>query len=369
MQKVLFLLIIILNIGLPALAEEVPPVSAKSAILIEEKTGNILYEKNIYEKLPMASTTKIMTALVAIENTEPDKIVKVSQNAQGVEGSSVYLVKDEEITMQNLLYGLMLSSGNDAAVAIAEATSGSVESFVKLMNKKALAIGANSTSFANPNGLEDANHYTTAYDLALITKCALSNKELRTIVSTKEKVVPRLGVDNGRYLKNHNKLLWRYEGCTGVKTGFTKKAGRCLVSSAERDGKNLICVTINAPDDWNDHTKLLDYGFSKVELKNILKKNMVVRSIPVVNGSVDKVNLYIKEDFNFPDSENISFSFDIPKFIEAPVLSESKTGILNVKYKGSNVFSTNLYTKAPVPRVYKKRNLFVIISEIFNSWF
>lgn len=239
-------------------------VSAKSAALYDPASKSFLYTKNADMQLPMASTTKIMTALVAIENADLDKSVSISDDAIGTEGSSLYLKRGETMTMKDLLMGLMLRSANDAAAAIAYEISGSIEAFAEKMNEKATQIGALNTNFTNPHGLDNPSHYTTAKDLAIITAEALSNKTFLNIVSTKKHIIKNSDGE-ARLLTNHNKLLNLYDGAIGVKTGFTKKSGRCLVGAAERDGTRLISVTINAPDDWNDHKALFDYGFFKLK--------------------------------------------------------------------------------------------------------
>ena len=231
----------------------------------------MLTEKNSRERMGEASTTKIMTALVIAETMPPDKLITVPSEAVGVEGSSVYLCEGERLSVRELLYALLLESANDAAVALAIASSGSIEAFAEKMNARARALGLCDTNFKNPHGLFDAEHYTTAYDLAMISAEALKIPALREIFATKKTQIS-LGVtdatpdgDGKRYLHNHNKMLSRYEGAIGVKTGFTKRTGRCLVSAAERNGMTLIAVTLNAPDDWRDHTLLLDYGFDNYE--------------------------------------------------------------------------------------------------------
>lgn len=258
MKKVAALLIFSLLITQNAIAVD---LSARAAALIDGKSGKVLFEKNKDERLPMASTTKIMTGLLACESKKMKKIVTVSPVASGTEGSSLWLEPGEKQTLENLTYGLMLRSGNDAAVAIAEYLGGSTEAFALMMNERAKKIGVQNTGFQNPNGLDAEGHFTTAYDLALISREAMKNKKFRKIVSTKNKTIPWESSEWDRSLTNHNKMLWRYEGCNGIKTGFTKKSGRCLVTSAKRGKMELICVTLNAPDDWNDHTKMLDYGF------------------------------------------------------------------------------------------------------------
>ena len=257
-------------------------LSARAAVLIDGKSGKVLFEKNKDERLPMASTTKIMTGLLACESKKMKKTVTVSPVASGTEGSSLWLEPGEKQTLENLTYGLMLRSGNDAAVAIAEYLGGSIDAFALLMNERAKKIGVKNTGFKNPNGLDAEGHFTSAYDLALISREAMKNKTFRKIVSTKNKTIPWESSEWDRSLTNHNKMLWRYEGCNGIKTGFTKKSGRCLVTSAKRGKTELICVTLNAPDDWNDHTKMLDYGF---ELSGNPKEKTVFR--PFFRASAD----------------------------------------------------------------------------------
>ena len=215
----------------------VPP---QSAIVMEKESGRILYEINPRQKLPMASTTKIMTAIVALEKGNPADNVTISATAEGVEGSSMYIRQGEIMSLEELLYGLMLCSGNDAAVAIAEHVGGNIEQFVQMMNQKAQEIGALDTHFDNPNGLPSDSHYSTAYDMALITAYGLKNATFAKIVSTREMTISGYGKQYVRQLVNHNKLLRMYPDCIGVKTGFTKEAGRCLVSAAKRDGMTLI---------------------------------------------------------------------------------------------------------------------------------
>lgn len=313
-------------------------ISAKYACVIDKMSGNILYEKNAHEKHSMASTTKIMTALVALENNSTDEIVTVSNNASGTEGSSIYLKPGEKIPLEDLLYGLMLASGNDAAIAIAEHVGKSVENFAKMMTDKAKSLGAQNTSFKNPNGLDEEGHFTTAYDLALITKAAMKNEKFAEIVKTKTKQIANPTEDYGRVVTNHNKLLNLYEGCVGVKTGFTKKTGRCLVSAANRDGFEVIAVTLAAPDDWNDHKKMLDAAFESVEKKPLIIKDMVLKTVPVLNGDFECVELLAEENFFItPTSENfvadIKLDYKIPEKLSAPLKKGDKAGWVDIYYK------------------------------------
>jgi len=237
-------------------------ISAKACALYNPTDGTFLYTKNENDRLSMASTTKIMTAIVAIENSDLNKIITVDDRAIGIEGSSIYLKSGEEISVLSLLYALMLRSANDAAAALAYEISGSLEDFATLMNLKTEELGLKNTNFENPHGLDSPNHFTSAHDLAIISTYALSNSTFKEICSTrKAKIESSLET---RILINHNKLLSSYNGCIGIKTGYTRKSGRSLASAAEKEGVTLICVTINAPDDWNDHKKLFNYGFSKL---------------------------------------------------------------------------------------------------------
>ena len=258
--------------------------SAASAMLIEAESGHILYEKDAHTPRPMASTTKIMTALVVIEAGRLDDVTKVSPSAAATEGSSIYLKPGERISVRNLLYGLMLESGNDAAAALAEYVGGSIEGFASLMNRRAALMGLKSTRFCNPSGLPDQNHYTTAYELALIGRQGLRNPVFAEIVSTKSYKAPMEDGSGARYFTNGNKLLRLYPHATGMKTGFTKQAGRCLISSAERDGVTLIAVTLNDGNDWNDHMTMHNYGFEVVTKEPVLSPREVVVKRPVGNG-------------------------------------------------------------------------------------
>ena len=269
-------------------------LSAQSAILMEAESGTVVCEKNAHTRLPMASTTKIMTALVALELAAPDTVIAVDGRAVGTEGSSIYLCKGETLTLEELLYALMLESANDAAVAIAIGICGSVEAFANAMNAKASRLGLSNTHFSNPHGLDADEHYTTAYDLACIAKEALKIPLFKTIVSTRKITIPHQNTDGVRLLINHNKMLRQYDGCIGVKTGYTQKSGRCLVSAAERDGVTMIAVTLHSPDDWSDHTKLLDYGFANYRAVALCPADYQF-CLPVVGGKEPYVVLGVEQ--------------------------------------------------------------------------
>ena len=235
--------------------------SAQAALLLDATEGRILFSQNASARLPMASTTKIMTAIVAIENMPTDYVVTVAKEAVGIEGSSIYLYAGEQITCLDLLYGLMLESGNDAAAALAIAVGGTEERFIMLMNEKATELGLKDTHFSNPHGLPAENHFTSAADLARLTDYALQNELFAEIVSTKK----RTACEGTRYYVNHNRLLFSYEGMIGVKTGYTQASGRCLVTAARRYGRTLICVTLNDYYCSADHVRMLDSGFSSTD--------------------------------------------------------------------------------------------------------
>ncbi len=298
-------------------------ISAKSAILIDATTGRVLYEKNADQIMPMASTTKIMTTLLSIESGNLDEYFTVDSKAIKVEGSSMGLVEGDQVTKRILCYGMMLPSGNDAANATAVKVAGSINNFAKLMNERAKRIGMKHSSFVTPSGLDDYTdyHYSTARDMALLTQEALKNPTFREICST-----PKVELQYGnppytRWLYNSNKLLKQYNGCIGVKTGFTDKAKRCLVSACTRDGVTLICVTLNAPSDWNDHVCMYDYGFSmvkKVEIP-IDSMNMLVH---VVGGKREVA--FVKQQIPATitmfgnNKPNVEKKVYLPKFIYAP---------------------------------------------------
>lgn len=246
-------------------------IQARGAVLLDANSMQVLYEVNSNEKLPMASTTKIMTALVASELLSPDGIVTVTKESANIEGSSIYLEEGEQVSVKTLLYGLLLESGNDAAIALAIASCKSVDAFVGRMNEKARQLNLKSTSFANPHGLHDENHYTTAYELAIITRELLKNPLLAEIVATKSYVCKNDG-ERARYFNNHNRLLSSYNGACGIKTGYTSVAGRCLVSCAEREGERLIAVTLGCSDDWQTHKRMLDYGFESYDSYCLAKR-------------------------------------------------------------------------------------------------
>jgi len=313
----------------------VAAISAKSAILLDAQTGRILFEKDPHRQSLIASTTKIMTALVVCEQCNVLDRVSIPKEAVGIEGSSMYLREGEVLTVQELLYGLMLHSGNDAAIALAIYCGGTVEGFAELMNDKARRLGMENTHFVNPNGLDSPGHYSTAYDLAILAAYAMENPLFVQTVSAKTVTV------GSRFLRNHNKLLWQVDGADGVKTGYTKASGRILVSSANRSGRRLVAVTINAPNDWQDHKELLEKGFAQYALKQIVKKGECLGTVEIAGGDAGKCRLIADEDFAYALQEGETCKTLLPKtgFVYAPVVENQNAGVAYICV-GSKVVGT-----------------------------
>ena len=321
-------------------------VSAASAVLINADTGTIVWEKNAYEQRAMASTTKIMTALLTAEAGELDRKFAVDRYAVNVEGTSMGLKAGDIVTRRALIYGMLLPSGNDAANAAAVSVSGSMSAFVELMNRKAAELGLENTHFANPSGLDADWHYTTAYDLARLAAAALENPVFAEICRCSDAQVEFGNPPYLRWLSNSNKMLWQYEGCIGVKTGFTDNARRCLVTAAERNGVRLICVTLNAPDDWDDHRKMLNYGFEQVKPTEIVLPNPV--SVPVIGGYEQDVTLVLRETVKLPLSEQESSTVRVELYTEpflyAGFAAGSKAGSARIYLGGRFVSEVELVT-------------------------
>lgn len=328
----------------PVKANSAPDISAESAVVIDSASKRVLYEKNSGEKRGMASTTKIMTALIAIESLDVNAIATISPFAASTEGSSIWLSPGEHMSVSDLLYGLMLSSGNDAAAALAEYTSGSIDSFTLLMNEKARSLGANNTHFTNPHGLPDDRHYTTANDLALIAAEAMQNELFKTIVSTKTKTISWEGSKWKRTLKNHNKLLSMYDGCVGIKTGFTKKDGRCLVSGAEKDNMLLIAVTLSAPDDWNDHIQLMNHCFDEYYAYTVCKKGEAAGRLKTDNALVDSIGISYDGSFTMAlkDGEEEKVSIKHVFSPSYPILKGDIIGYADIYFEGRIISRINL---------------------------
>jgi D-alanyl-D-alanine carboxypeptidase (penicillin-binding protein 5/6) len=351
----------------PAHAQsEAPETGAAGAVLIEANTRMVLMAEEAHKKLPMASTTKIMTALLAIENCSLDEMVEVPAEAYGVEGSSMYLQKGEKLSMRDLLYGLMLVSGNDAAVTIAVHIGGSVEGFAAMMNQRAKELGALNTNFMTPNGLPDDNHFTTAYDLALIAAQAMQLDAFSQIVSsTYYRTTTGLVT---RTLKNKNKILWEYPGGCGVKTGYTKAAGKCLVFSAKKDGMTLIGVVLDCSDMFNSAKEMLDYGFDNYELATVVQKGTVVARLSVDNGMKNALALVAKDDIIIPikKGENITLTtrVECPSAVAAPVGQGTLIGRVYVLSETKTIASMELVASESVD----SRNYAEWLKKLIRRW-
>lgn len=308
-------------------------VSARRAYVLDAVSGRVLFQRNAEERSLIASTTKIMTALIVCEQCNVLDRMRIPKEAVGIEGSSMYLQEGEVLTLQELLYGLMLSSGNDAAVALAIYCGGTVEGFAELMNDKARILGLTGTHFENPNGLDSPGHYATAADLAKLAAYAMDNPIFSKTVSTKSVKVGQ------RYLTNHNKLLWRLEGADGVKTGYTKAAGRILVSSATREGRRLIAVTIDDPDDWQDHQALLEEGFSRYTLRRVISRGDQVGTLEVAGGRNCQVQVLAAEDFDYAlaPEEQPQVVLGGSGFVYAPAVEGTEAGHAYVLIQGKAV--------------------------------
>ncbi|MEH7096881.1 D-alanyl-D-alanine carboxypeptidase family protein [Neobacillus vireti] len=365
---IITLMISLLIVNIPHKADASKGVSAASAVLIEQKSGRILFEKDAHTKRRIASITKIMTAILAIESGKMNQYVKVSEQATRAEGSSVYLKPGEKIKLNDLVYGLMLRSGNDTAVAIAEYVGGSVDGFAYLMNQKAREIGMYDTHFANPHGLDDhENHYSTAYDMAILMRYAMQNKTFQKISGTKVYRAPNPTEDWDRVWKNKNRLLTKYKFATGGKTGYTKRAKRTLVTTATKGDMNLIAVTLNGPDDWNDHISMYENGFKSFDMAEVLTKGKV----DISKNKLYKGHLYLKKSIVYPVTSKEMDQFSIKYKVEKPRKnlisshSEAIVGKAEVYLNGRVVEEAPIYFE----KIHKKekKGLLNTIKEMFLS--
>lgn len=344
----------------PVLARAESSTSAKGACTIEISTGRILYEKNADAKMPMASTTKIMTAIVAIENGDLDEVITIPEEGSGIEGSSLYLKPGEQFTLRDLLYGMMLQSGNDAAVNIAIHIGGSVEGFSAMMNEKAKQIGAVNSNFTNPHGLNDKNHYTTARDLAMITAYAMKDPTFAEIVGTQYYEMIPIGAGDKRTVKNKNKLLWNFADATGVKTGYTSDAGKCYVGSANRNGMHIVTVVLSCPDMWKDAQALLEDAFSEYRMYDVILRGEIMGSVEVGNGIHQSVAALANESVAVPLKEGemgkIETKVDLPQNITAPVMGGDVIGSAILMMDGKEITQIDLIAEASVyPDTYGYR--------------
>ena len=326
-------------------ADPLQKLTARSAIVMDAVTGTVLYERDIDARRYPASTTKMMTLIVALEHGKLDDIVTVSKNAEGVEGSTLWLVQGDKIPLGELLAGMMMHSGNDATVAVAEHIAGSVPAFVQMMNEKAGEIGAYNTHFANPNGLPDDNHYTTAFDLAKIAAYGYSIPHFEEIVSRQEATYEWVK-DPSKQLRNENQMLWLYRGGNGVKTGYTEAAGRCLVSAARRDGMQLVAVVLDSYYMWNDSIALLDYGFQNARPKDLVKKGEVVAKVKVADGRQDELELVAAESMiaaeKVGENGKVEKKVEVPDEVAAPIKKGDVVGKVVCYYDGKRQGAINL---------------------------
>ncbi len=342
--KYFLIISIILNIFLFNTNTAHAYTASQAECVIELDSLRVLSERNKDKKLPMASTTKILTALTVIENFDVNTVVEVKKSATNIEGSSIYLKEGEHLSVKELLYGLMLRSGNDAAECLAQSLTTRSE-FIKLMNKTAQNLGAKNSNFTNPHGLHDKNHYTTAYDLALITASAMKNSVFKEIVSSKSINIPNEKGEYNRLLINKNKMLRFYEGANGVKTGFTKNSGRCLVSSAKRNGMTVISVVLNSPQMWERSMELLDYAFNNFEVCNLINSDDFNSKI-YKDKKGKPFTAFIQKSFYYPitklEKEKIALKIN-GKSPEEFFLNPQNYGIFEIYLENKLIFSQNIF--------------------------
>lgn len=368
---ILYVFLLILSHTLEISALENDDLSALSAIIYCKETGDVIFEKNSSQSLSMASTTKIMTSVIALESNTPYREIEITSEMVNVEGTSSGLRAGDKITLIDLVYCMLLESGNDAANSVALAIGGSFEGFAQMMNEKAAQIGMLNTSFVTPSGLDDENHYTTAYDMALLTAYALDNEDFAAICSQSSHTVSFVDSDKQVSLSNHNRLLDEYEDCIGVKTGFTKKSGRCLVSAAERNGITIIAVTLNAGDDWNDHKKMLDYGFECMKTISA-DTDFSLYSVPVVGSEIKTVGIDCtgRNLPYFAENElNVTREIYLEKFLYAPVKKGDIVGCARYYNNGCLVFEVKLTAADPADvLINEKTNFLDRLIGLFDRW-
>lgn len=331
-------------------------ISAASAVVMDAESGRVIYQKDPHQRRLIASTTKLLTALVALEwGRDLQEVVTIDPAWAGVEGSSIYLRAGEEITLEALLYGMLLRSGNDAAVAVAGFCAGSVEAFVARMNQKAEQLGMKDSHFSNPNGLNAEDHYSTAYDMALLGRACLANETLAKMMATRSVTF------GARVFTNHNKLLWQYEGCVGMKTGYTEKAGRTLISAARRDGLTLICVTLNDPNDWSDHTALLDEGFRGFQAQCAAAAGESVCRVPAQGSLLPFCPVTVEEDVTLclSGDERVERQIILAQnCLQAPVQAGAPVGEVVFSAGGQELARAVLVTALEIPsHVAVRQNL------------
>lgn len=343
----------------------VPSLSAKAAILIDAQTGRVLYEKNAHERLPQASTTKITTALLALENGELSQEIIIPEDFKNPGEAGIWLEPGEKHTLEDLLYALMLRSANDAAAAIAIGVGGSEEKFIDMMNKRVHELGLEDTNYANPHGLHNSEHYSSAYDLSIIAREALKHEEFQKIIVTKKHFLPWPGHDYDRVVYNRNKLLGEYDGADGVKNGYTKQAGNCLVSSATRDGVRLIAVVLNAHQMYDEVANLFDYGFKTFNATSLVSQGEVIKNILVEGGTREQLKVIAANEATvlLKDSEvsKITRKVELPEKINAPIQNGQKVGSLVLAIDNKSTMTVDLIAAENIER----KSIFTSIWEMF----
>ncbi len=361
--------VIILNMQSMVFAKDDFAV-AKGMCVMNAETGKVLYGKNLDEQLPMASTTKLVTAIVALENMKDiNEIVAVDDSAVGIEGTSIYLRKGEKLTLNELLTGLILASGNDAAVAIACHIGGSEVNFVKMMNDFAKKLNLENTHFDNPHGLDSKTHYTSAKDLATITSYALNNEDFVRLIGTKTAKISGNDEVEYRYLKNKNKLLFSQDGCLGGKTGFTDNALRCLVNVCKRDNTTIVSVVLNCAPMFEECDRLTEKAFKEFKLVEFVKPYNFIGTSEVVDGETNTINLATLKGFKdivkCEEVDCYDVVYEIPDKITAPIKKGDKLGFVKVTYKGETIFEENILAITDVKNI----NLKYTIDNIISKWF
>lgn len=343
-----------------------PVINATAAVVIDMDSGRIMYEKNANSKKAIASTTKIMTAIVALENGNLEDIVTVSKRAASVNGSTINLKEGEKIKLGELMYGMMLNSGNDSAIAVAEHVGGTVENFISMMNRKAADLGLKNTSFKTPHGLDVDGHYSTAYELAQISRYALKNPKFAEICCKKTAII------SGRSLYNTNEMLGMYKGVDGVKTGYTGQAGRCLVCSATRENFKVISVILGCPtrnSRADGSRKILDYAFNNYKQYTLLQKDENLKQIPVIKGKEQYVSLKPENEIKYPltskEIENLKTEILIPDKLEAPILKDANVGSISFSINGNIIAKANIKTEFEV----QHKDFFDYMKEIIDYWY
>ena len=346
-----------------------PNVTATSAIVIEASTGHVLYERNADARMFPASTTKMMTLITALESNKLDEIVTVGPGAYNAEGSTLWLDVNEKIPLGELLYGMMLISGNDGAIAIAEHVDGTVANFAEHMTRRAHELGATNTHFVNANGLPDTEHYTTARDLAILAAHGFTLDHFEEICSAKEVSFPWIH-DTTKLYRNENQMLWLYRGANGIKTGYTEAAGRCLISSAKQNGVQLIAVVLDSLYIWNDSIMLLDYGFGRVSSQTLIKSGDVVKTLPIISGRRKSMPVKTSGEIIMPvfdgDDNAYEIVYDLPNELSAPITAGETIGKIRVVLPdGREAASTNIVTTVDV----EQKSFFRLLLDKLKSFF